>query len=382
MTGQPWHELDPAVAAVLRPVLSEVAGEIIAAVREVPAYSRPIEGPFGSGVRAGVEEALRHMLAEIEAQGRVQRSDVYFALGRGEVRAGRRLEALLAAYRVGARVAWRRFAAAGVAAGLAPDTLYLLAESVFAYIDELSAESAEGYALEQSALAGEAELRRRRLVTLLVRDPPPEPMLVEAAAQAAGWPLPRAVSVLAVAGAGRDGAVAAMPSGTIAEVIAGVACVVVPDPEGPGRPAAVRRAVEGAEACAGLGPVVEPGAAARSFARARAALELGEGHAGLTVARERAGELLLRSDPELAAELAGDRLAAFEGLPAGARARLLETLSVWLAEQGRLGVVATRLGVHTQTVRYRLGRLRELLGDALEDPEARFWLEVALRVRP
>ena len=48
------------------------------------------------------------------------RSRVYVALGRGEVRAGRSLDVLLAAYRVGARVAWRRFAAGGVAAGLEP----------------------------------------------------------------------------------------------------------------------------------------------------------------------------------------------------------------------------------------------------------------------
>ena len=45
---------------------------------------------------------------------------------------------------------------------------------------------------------------------------------------------------------------------------------------------------------------------------------------------------------------------------------------MWLAEQGRLGQVAERLGMHPQTVRYRLGRLRELFGDALEDPDEPF----------
>ena len=113
-------------------------------------------------------------------------------LGRGEMRAGRSLESLLSAYRIGARVAWRRFAARRASqAGLEPDTLYLLAESIFAYIDVLSAESAEGHALEQSAAAGEAELRRRRLVRMLVREPPAEPGAVERAAAEAGWPLPR-----------------------------------------------------------------------------------------------------------------------------------------------------------------------------------------------
>ena len=40
--------------------------------------------------------------------GRAAGRRIYVALGRGEVRAGRSLEALLAAYRIGARVAWRR----------------------------------------------------------------------------------------------------------------------------------------------------------------------------------------------------------------------------------------------------------------------------------
>ena len=34
-----------------------------------------------------------------------------------------------------------------------------------------------------------------------------------------------------------------------------------------------------------------------------------------------------------------------------------------------------------QTVGYRVGRLRELFGEALEDPDARFDLEIVLRAR-
>jgi len=43
--------------------------------------------------------------------------------------------------------------------------------------------------------------------------------------------------------------------------------------------------------------------------------------------------------------------------------------------------VAAELDVHPQTVRYRLRQLRELFGDALEDPEGRFELALALRAR-
>jgi DNA-binding PucR family transcriptional regulator len=43
--------------------------------------------------------------------------------------------------------------------------------------------------------------------------------------------------------------------------------------------------------------------------------------------------------------------------------------------------VAAALGIHPQTARYRLARLRELFGADLDDPDGRFWLEVALRAR-
>lgn len=380
MSDQPWHELPPAIAGVLRPILNEIADEVIEAVRTVPAYARPLEGAFGEGLRGGVEEGLGHFLAEIEAGGPVPRTDVYVALGRGEMRAGRSLDSLLSAYRMGARVAWRRFAAAGVEAGFEPDTLYLLAESIFAYIDVLSAESAEGHALEQSAVAGEAELRRRRLVRLLIRDPPVDAATAIAAAADAGWSLPRKLAAVAIAGEGREGAVSRLPADAIAESIGEVTCALLPDPDGPGRRAELERAVTDAGALGGLGTTVEWPAAAISFARARGALGLCAGAPALVVAREQAGELLLRSDSELAKELAADRLAPLAELPAGSRARLTETLRVWLAEQGRLGQVAERLGVHPQTARYRLGRLRELFGEALDDPDERFWLELSLRV--
>jgi hypothetical protein len=380
LADQPWHELPSRVVDVLRPALDDVAREMMEAVRTVPAYARPLEGPFGEGIRAGVQEALRHFLAEVEAAGPVDRRDVYRALGQGEMRAGRSLESLLSAYRIGARVAWRRFAALGVQAGLDPDVLYLLAESIFAYIDLLSAESAEGHALEQSAAAGEAQLRRRRLVRMLVRESPADPDALEAAAADAGWGLPRHLAVVAISGEQREAAASRLPAGTIREAIGELVCALVPDPDGPGQRAAIERAVMGVDARVGLGTTVDWTQARVSFARAQAALELAAGDRPFIAARENAGLLLLRSDPRLAAELAADRLAPLAQLSPGSRLRLTETLRVWLAEQGRLGAVAQRLAIHPQTARYRLGRLRDLLGHSLDDPESRFWLEVALRV--
>ena len=168
--------------------------EIIEEIRRaVPAYARPLEGAFGQAIRTGVERALWEFLDDVEGKPREEEPgrDMYVQLGRGEARLGRSMEALLAAYRVGARVAWRRASATGREAGFDSETLALLAEAFFAYIDELSARSAQGFAEEQSAVAGEAARRRRALLGLMVQTPPADAASIEEAAREAGWELPQ-----------------------------------------------------------------------------------------------------------------------------------------------------------------------------------------------
>ena len=81
-------------------------------------------------------------------------------------------------------------------------------------------------------------------------------------------------------------------------------------------------------------------------------------------------------------ELAALRLAPLDALTPAARTRLEATLLAWLRHQGNVAEIARELHVHPQTVRYRLARLREQFGATLEDPDARFELELALRSRP
>lgn len=380
---RPWEQLSPEALAVLVPELPTLAGEIIAAIREeVPAYSRPLEGAFGDNVRRGVEEALRRFgQRRGGADGQAPSARVYQALGRGESREGRSLEALLAAYRVGARVAWRRLAAAGVAAGMEPQTLALLAEGLFAYIDELSAESAEGYAREQAARAGEQDRRLQECVRLLLREPPASARTVAEAAEAAGWAVPAALGVLVWPPAAGPRPGARLPIGTVTVEVDGMWCAVVPDPAGPGRRRELRAALEGT--AAGLGSTVAPADTARSLRRAQAALRLAQarGARGLVAADDHRAALLLHADPPLAEELAAARLAPLDEETPRSRQRLEETLLAWLRHEGNATAAGEELGVHGQTVRYRLGRLRERFGADLDDPDARFELELVLRAR-
>ena len=92
--------------------------------------------------------------------------------------------------------------------------------------------------------------------------------------------------------------------------------------------------------------------------------------------------LALAEGSELLERIGATRLAPFENLTPRARRRMRETLLAYLRLQGSVAAMAESLHVHPQTVRYRLVKLRELLGEDLDDPEARFELEAALRVAP
>ncbi|MEY2441834.1 MAG: hypothetical protein QOJ46_1260 [bacterium] len=389
--------ISPDVASILRPVLPDLSAEMIREIgAQVPDYSRPLEGEFGVTLRYGVERALRRFVDSIEHPERVSSLDrrTYVELGRGEMRQGRTLNALLAAYRVGAQVSWRRFVEAGVRAGLEPEVLYRVGEAIFAYIDEISGESIEGYAAEQSALAGEDQQRRAQLVRLLASDPPAPPDALRAAAERAGWTVPSRVAALVVEGAVADRIAGRLGPGTVAAALepaegpdgaarARQVLAFLPDPDGPGRRALLAKAV--GMRLAALGPTVEIAASARSATRARRTLELVDSGAiaggGLVVADEQAATLLLHADAQLAAELAAARLAPLDELRPAARERLVATLREWLDNQGRVDDTARGLGVHSQTVRYRLAQLRDTLGPALDDADGRFELSLALRVQ-
>jgi hypothetical protein len=383
-----WEGLPPEVAKVLRPELPALADEIVAELSHgVPDYARPLEGPFGKALRSGVEEALGRFTTLVENPGadRDEGREVYLNLGRGEMRAGRSMDALLAAYRLGARVAWRRLAAAGERAGLHPHTLYALAEAIFAYIDELSADSIEGYAREQSAAAGALQRRRQRLAALLIQEPPATPAAIEAAAANAAWRLPRSLAALVVEaeGSGEQADRLALRLGPEVLVVQVAPFIVALVPVG-GRRRELEVAVRGRRAA--LGPTVTWQEAGLSFARARELLHLAEDGAiedsgGLLLAERHKLSLLLGVDRRLARDVADSALEPLEGETELSRERLGSTLDAWLRHRGRTEAVAKALHVHPQTVRYRLTRLRELFGARLDDPDARFELELALRAR-
>ena len=146
---------------------------------------------------------------------------------------------------------------------------------------------------------------------------------------------------------------------------------MLPDPDGPGRRAVLERAIE--DESAALGPTVAPAdahaLAALGPAHARAGGARGAARApGLVRTSEQLSTVILLQDRRDGAG-AGARPPAprSTGWRPGERERLLETLAAWLAHQRHTPRIAEELHVHPQTVRYRIAKLRELLGDALDD---------------
>jgi hypothetical protein len=384
--NEAWRALPPGVADLIEPELDAATAEILAAIaHDVPGYARPLEGSFGRGVRRGVSEALRQFVALIRdpESGRGVGRDVYVELGRGELRQRRTLDSLQAAYRVGARVAWRRISAAGRKADLDAEVLSLLAEAIFAYIDELSADSVEGYAEAQAELEDERRRRAAELAALLVREPPAEQADIRSAAQHAGWALPGRVAALACPESELGAVARRLPADSLATVREGGGCILFPDPEGPGRKELVERAA--GDHPLTLGPAGPPSDLPSSWSLARAALRATESGAlpaaGLLRVDDHLADLMLFQGSVLAARIAALRLAPLDALTEKGRERMRETALAYVRNGGNSVAMARELHVHPQTARYRTARLRELLGEQLDDPDARFELEVALRHR-
>jgi hypothetical protein len=381
LDDEPWRELPARVADLIEGEIDPIATEILESIaQEVPEYARPLEGRFGRGIRRGVEEALAQFVALIRDPdaGRDSGREVYLALGRGEQRAGRTLDSLQAAYRIGARVAWRRFADACRRARIGTEPLALLAEAVFAYIDELAADSVEGYSQAQAEVEDLRRRRRRELIALLLAEQPADAADLTAAARAAAWEVPVGVAALACPEEALARVARRLPPEALATVIDGEGCLLLPDPEGPGRAEALTRAAAGTTVA--LGPTVAPGGATESWRLALALLRSGVGGGQLLRVDENLAALLLYESRDLAGRIAARRLAALDELTPKARARMRETALAHLRHDGNAVTMAAAMHVHPQTARYRIARLRELLGEQLDDPDARFELQLALRV--
>ena len=372
-------EVPPDALAAMHAQLPRLADDVVATiVEEVPSYRDAFSGPMGETISNAVELALGGFLT-LASRGRAVDLSSASAvngsnqLGRGEARSGRTTDALLSAYRIGARVAWRELSTTAVAHGLGAEVLADFAELVFAYIDEQSAAAVAGHTDELATTGRVRQRRLERVAHHLLSESPVDQVV--AAAERAGWEPPRTLTAVIVPESQVRPVLNAVSPATLAVAdppdLDDRALLLVPDAHAHRR-AVLLRTLAGREALAGPArPWLEARSSYDRALRAYAAGLHADTEAHLV-------ELVLDADGEARADLRTQLLAPLADLRPSTAEKLADTLRAWLLHQGRRDEVAAALFVHPQTVRYRMGQLRELYGDRLEDPDTVLALTVAL----
>jgi hypothetical protein len=377
------------VLDAMRTELPGVAEEVIAAViADVPAYSEPFRGRMGRTIETAVALALNGFLDSLAGPApsadRVQQVlDAAFRLGEGEARSGRSMDALAAAYRIGTHRAWDLLSTIAVEAGLPARDIARFAGLVFDFLDQLSAVSVAGHAAQ---LAQDDRLRARHRAALahaLVAGQP-EDQLIEAA-ERADWHPPATLTAIVLPRSAVP-TVSVQLDPTTLELDADITALsewpqymvlLVPGPaSGTGARTARAALLDAvAHSDAVVGPARPWADAWLSLERAVRVLRLaidrrgGPDGTGAVDTERFLADLVLTADDVARADLRARILAPMRDLRPSAVEKLTETLRAWLLHQGRRDDIAGALFVHPQTVRYRLGQLRELYGERMDDPD-------------
>jgi hypothetical protein len=380
---EPLGPLPQEFAAVMRPELPSLIKEIgLEVTRAYPEYARLLDGPYGEGIRVGVEQSISVFVDQVAepASPSPLRDEMCRRFGRFEAYEGRSLEHLHGAYRLGARIALRRAKKVGRRYNLSPTLMLTFADALLTYVDELESLSREGY-LEVKTADGDhtGTLRRRLLHMILAGSPVPRTAIAELSEQT-GWELPAKVTLVALRSP------AGVPQVNLhRDVLADLSepqpHLLFPGPFDERRQLMLERSFPGVHTAVGLS--VPLANASDSLRWARQVLDLIE--AGIIDDEPTARSddhmvtLWLLADLPLLAQLAERELAPVADLTANRRDRLVETLHAWLATRGTAAQIGAHLSVHAQTVRYRMRALEDIFGDQLGDPDRRFATEIVLR---
>ena len=413
-----WPVVSGEAAGWLLPALGSLADDITTAItREVEEYAQPGDDAAARAVHRVAHEAVAGFGARVtqtvtsaaaepaETAETASAAGVFRDLGRLLAMEGRSLSALRAALRVGARVTWQRLHEEARQGHGNPETFALIGEAVFWYMDELAASCSAGYDEARAELAGETSQLRRHLLDMLTSGQAPPFPAVASLAQAVGWPLPRRVAAVALTPLAVR-SLGPLPPDVLADLTRRDPCLLIADPDGPGRRRQLATALRGwlvaaarhggprppAGQLAAVGPAVPLTGASGSLRWAGRALVLArrglvgagsgaEETPGVVWCEDHLPTLVLLADADLAVTLSREALAPLRRLRPGQADRLAGTLLAWLESADDANAAARRLHVHPQTIRYRLRQVSELFGEALNDSDARFRLLLALRVR-
>jgi sugar diacid utilization regulator len=330
-------------------------------------------------------------------------------LGILQARSSQSVEPILAAYRMAARVAWDEILRAWRGQPDAtPEAIMLVANYVFAALDQVAAEVTKTYLHAREQHMQRGTRAHARLFHALISDNFDSELELQRQALALNAPLAASGYVALVCKlviGNRDGerggqalaevaAALDVPRGALVHATDPSTLVVLWPVESPpdvdqARQFVVRLQDEAAQRSGALRARVRAGIGgyhpglhgiARSYLEAQQAIEAGRklrpdalvhGH------DEVIPQLVLAQNPQLAERFVNHSLGRLMNPKLRNRTQLLETLDAYLAK-GSVKDAADTLGLHRHTVLYRLDKLKELLGGDLDQPATRLRLQLAL----
>ena len=330
-------------------------------------------------------------------------------LGILQARSSQSVEPILAAYRMAARVAWDEILRAWRGhPDATPEAIMLVANYVFAALDQVAAEVTKTYLHAREQHMQRGTRAHARLFHALISDNFDSELELQRQALAINTPLSAAGYVAVVCKlvmGNRDGERGGQALAEVAESLevrrGGLLLATDPstlailwpvesvaDVESARHfvaelqdQVAQRAGQLGARVRAGIGGY-HPGlhGVARSYLEAQQAFEAGRKLRPDSVMHghdEVIPQLVLAQNPILAERFVTHSLGRLLDPKVRNREQLLETLEAYLAK-GSVKDAASELGLHRHTVLYRLGKLKELLGGDLDLPATRLRLQLAL----
>lgn len=394
----PWGELPPETAAVLATVaeglrenVHEIADRMIAVQRvEIPAYAEMTDPTLLADARS-VSVAVVGMWLDVMASGHSLTDEAIAPVIEGARRRasqGIGMEPLLRAYRVGIRVMWTEMISSPIWKASALDAaMGPVATGALAFADRITTAVAAAYIDEAAHLARDREHRRSSLLNVILAGPTSEqhraladlaePHCVVVAQVEEGASLARLESVGTMlerqAGARlwtvRHSSVVAVIFGSQPRTVLHERLAALPD--------------DGRVLAYGIGNRATSTAETRaSYAEASEAVQAGPSF-GVRASRiydfaELAPVLALLRDLPVAQRFAATALEPFE--PILSRRWALDTLEAFLTRGGRTGQMAEALGIHANTVKYRMSELAPYLPPNVLEGDHAATLLLAIRV--
>jgi hypothetical protein len=347
---------------------------------DIDDYAPAARGERRRMIESAVAGALRDLMGRLSGRARHDADVVegFRELGRAEARAGRTLEAMGAACDIATRETWSELHRVAITHRVPTATLGRMGDALFDHMEHLRHEVETAHRAGQLAAATDVGSARERLGRSLLEGV--EPGVLHDMAARAAWIVPDAVVVVAVE---REVSAAAL---IIDEAVLLVdvppLLMMVCDVDSKDRLISTVRSSCDAAPLVISHPVAPRGVPVAACHVRRAHRLAEEGvipRADVVDCADHEVELWLHAEPELRARLAARLLAPLDTSTPHRRRMLSQTLLLWLERRGSASVIAEQLGVHPQTVRYRLRALDRMYGEQLRDPDVSFGLLLTLK---